>query len=411
MWKNIEYKKSQFDSCKLGILRNCPICNSDNSKCILEIENFQFYLDSEFEPKQFSIRENICLDCFAIYLNPVYSEYGFNVLFREAGQSYGVQESHVKNQITWLDDRNLLSEGFSVLDVGCYDGNFLSNLPEYIYKYGEDIDKPAIERAKKKFIGSQTEFFHGAFETFKFDGKSPDTIIMFHVLEHVANPVKVLEKLRNISKDTTNLVIEVPIIQKGKTNDINGFFSIQHTTHFSHQSLKNCLARSGWDIIEECSMEDYNGFRVRAIPASVNSNEKIYDLKDTTDWYLHLDYLSSWYESLSNVEATIGKINQQSKYVIWGGGAHTEFLFQTTSFFHQRNKCKFIIVDGDNLKHGSSWRGIDIFSPKVLNKLNWNDTALVISSYGSQNIIKKAAIEMGVPMQKIFDLYEKIIHY
>ena len=41
MWKNIEYKKSQFDSCKLGILRNCPICNSRKFDFILRTRDFR----------------------------------------------------------------------------------------------------------------------------------------------------------------------------------------------------------------------------------------------------------------------------------------------------------------------------------------------------------------------------------
>ena len=79
--------------------------------------------------------------------------------------------------------------------------------------------------------------------------------------------------------------------------------------------------------------------------------------------------------------------------MIWGGGAHTEFLFQTTSFFHTYNNSDFIIVDGDPLKHGNSWRGINIFSPDILDKFNWDNKALLISSYGSQDTIKEIALE------------------
>ena len=135
MWSSLTNKKNNLDQSKLGCFRNCPICDSKNSKKIFELENFQFYSDSETLNKQFSIKENICFDCFAIYLNPVYTEYGFQVLFDQAGQSYGVLESHILEQINWLNQRNLLDEGSSILDVGCYDGEFLSKLPNNIFKY------------------------------------------------------------------------------------------------------------------------------------------------------------------------------------------------------------------------------------------------------------------------------------
>ena len=47
MWKYINHKKNILGSQPLGIDRSCPICNSSKSKTILELENFQFYSDSD----------------------------------------------------------------------------------------------------------------------------------------------------------------------------------------------------------------------------------------------------------------------------------------------------------------------------------------------------------------------------
>ena len=134
------------------------------------------------------------------------------------------------------------------IDVGCYDGNFLSKLPENIKKVGVDIDAPAIERGRNIHQKKKISFFTGDFETFSYDEVEPDTITMYHVLEHLSRPVEVLKKLHSISKPSTKIVVEVPIIEDGNTNDINGFFSIQHTTHFSSNSLLNCLAVAGWEV-------------------------------------------------------------------------------------------------------------------------------------------------------------------
>lgn len=416
MWNLLNSQKKYSNENSLGSYRSCPICGSKKSKKIFELENFQFYLDSEEEPKQFSVKENICLECFAIYLNPVYSEKGLRVLFREAGQSYGVLESHVSEQIAWLDKRGLLTENSSILDVGCYEGTFLSKIPNYVKKYGVDIDKKAVETAQKRYAKNGTEFYHGAFESFEYKGNAPDTIVMFHVLEHLVDPIAVLIKLKKISKSSTNLIIEVPIIEQGETNDINGFFSIQHATHFSKNSLKKCLTKSRWKIVEEYSMNDYNGFRVHCVPElKIDFNTKIENLSKEIDFLLYLDYLSSWYKSLKNIEKKICNIKKLPFYIIWGGGAHTEFLYQTTSFFHKRKKSKFLIVDSDSTKHEGTWRGIKIFNPKILETIakdiEWNDTGLLISSYGSQSLIKKAAIESGVKESSILELYKNIVRY
>lgn len=409
MWNKFNTYNLKLDQTKLGHLRSCPICDSNNYKKIFELENFQFYSDSNTDPKQFSIRENICFECFAIFLNPVYSDYGFNILFEQAGQSYGVLESHIAEQIKWLTERKLLNNSSSILDVGCYDGEFLSKLPNNISKYGVDIDKPAIEKARARFNGNSAKFYHGAFENFDYTGNPPDTIIMFHVLEHVAHPKSVLKKLNQISKATTNLIIEVPVIQNGFTNDINGFFSIQHATHFSHNSLRNCLNLSGWEIIEECPMPDYNGFRINAIPKKdINSNNILITNKE--DWAMHLNYLSHWHNILNNVEKKISKLNN-NKFIIWGGGAHTEFLFQTTSLFHNRKNSDFLIVDSDPLKQGTKWRGINILKPDVLSNFKSEEIGYIVSSYGSQYIIKDLILEFGIPKDNIHLLYDKIIQY
>ena len=129
------------------------------------------------------------------------------------------------------------------------------------------------------------------------------------------------------------------------------------------------------------------------------------------DWYLQLDYLSSWYESLKNVEEKINNIKNLPFYVIWGGGAHTEFLYQTTSFFHSKTESKFLIVDSDELKHGKSWRGIKIYDTSILKDLDWKDKGLIISSYGSQNQIKKIALDTGISKEHLVCLYENITRY
>ena len=168
VWNKVNSFKENHGSKALSNFRPCPICRSIDSKTVLGMDNFQFYSDSGCNPKLFNVRESICLSCFAIYLNPCYSEYGFNILFSEAGQSYGSAQEHTNEQIEWLKNNELLDDGICLLDVGCYDGNFLSQLPDSVKKIGVDIDKSAIERGRQKNKKVDIEFFSGDFETFLY---------------------------------------------------------------------------------------------------------------------------------------------------------------------------------------------------------------------------------------------------
>ena len=390
--------------------RACPICGSKKSKTVMSLEGFQFYLDSDKTPKLFDVRECICLSCYAVYLNPCYSQCGFNDLFSEAGQSYGSTDGHTDEQISWLKHNNLLSEGYCVLDVGCYDGNFLSKLPKRIKKVGVDIDEPAIKRGRKRHQKANINFFSGDFETFFYDEIEPDTITMYHVLEHLPRPVEVLKKLRSISKPSTKIVVEVPIIEDGNTNDINGFFSIQHTTHFSSNSLHNCLALAGWEITKIHKTIDYNGYRVIAsiISESVDETALTHDKKD---WISLNSSLSSWYNAISFVENIVQNIKKMDRFIIWGGGAHTEYLYQTTSLFHIHNESSFIIIDSDPIKQGKTWRGLSVYDPSIFKEMDWLSTSLIISSYGGQESIAEEASKIGIPEACIIKLYETIRRY
>ncbi len=403
-WSKIDSFHENSSSATLLQKRSCPICASTDDRPITSFSNFQFYSDSDKSPKRVDINVVQCLNCSAIYMNPCYSMTGFQTLFAEAGKSYGASAGRADEQIAWLSQHELVKSGTRILDVGCYNGQFLGHLPDNVYKVGVDIDLPAIELARRN-LGSSAEFFHADFNQFSYSG-TIDVIIMFHVLEHLPNPLEVLKNLRSLASPQTRLIVEVPVLEEASTNDICGFFSAQHLTHFSRTTLSMCLTASGWNICDSIQHKEYNGFRIIAKPTSPCSisHSKSHDTE-----YLYT-YLSQKYSAIKDVEEKLLEVN--SPYiVIWGGGLHSEFIYQITSFFHCQPERNYIIIDSDPLKSGKSWRGIPIYSPDILNSILENDFELLISSYGSQRQIEDAAIKLGVKPERIVKIYDKFRVY
>jgi len=200
--------------------------------------------------------------------------------------------------------------------------------------------------------------------------------------------------------------VEVPILENGATNDINGFFSVQHLTHFSRGSLENVMRAGGWRILEIQTQPDYNGCRVVAVP---NSAAEIAANRD--DARLLYEYLTSWYRAVADVEARISAMDAAPDLVIWGGGLHSEFLYQFTSLFRRAGKTRYAVVDSDPLKQGKTWRGIPMQPPGVLSGLDWSSARLLVSTYGSQAEVVAEAGSLGVPERAILTLYETIRRY
>lgn len=398
-WKKINVINNSNNKLLL-MERPCPVCQHDQTSTVLTLNNFQFFSDSEHNPKQATLQEQICENCHALFLNPCYSNTGFSILFEEAGQSYGSTQQRPLEQFNWINDRVKLKNS-SFLDIGCGSGSFLASLPNNIKKVGVDIDQQSIDIAKKN--NSDITFICSAFENIAYD-EPVDVMTMFHVLEHLQNPLQTLQRLHQIANDNTIFVIEVPIIENGLTNDINGFFSAQHLTHFSRNSFKNILALAGWKILEWQEQPGYNGCRVLAEKTTPNPILS----SDNNQKYQLYCYLQNWYQSIAEAEKQLQKVNSK-QCVIWGGGMHLEFIYQVSSLFNK--DIEFIVVDKDKNKQGKTWRGIEIKDPSIIPQLLDKEVYFIASSYRNQDIIKAELNNYGVAKEKIITLYDHINVY
>jgi SAM-dependent methyltransferase len=404
-WAPVDSGPRCYTSPTLTTYRPCPVCGSLRAKSFSELSDYQFYTDDPDLPKRTTIRNVQCESCFAAFLNPVYTDVGYQILFAQAERSYGAKATHVEEQLSWMVDRELLGEGAAVLDVGCYDGSLLEIMPAGVRRIGVDIDAAAIERARGR-LGNEAELVHGDFERFEIS-TAPDLILMLHVLEHLPRPVSALAALRKVAHESTRLVIEVPVLEGRPTNDLVGFFTIQHTTHFSRRSLANCLARAGWRTVESWPHPDYNGNRVMCVPATPD-HSSIGDPEDTT---LVREALIRWHRATIAVTRATAPLAETDRCIIWGGGVHLEHLYAMTPFFRARRGREYVILDSDEAKQGHTWRGIDIHHPDALTDPGAAGVPILASSYGSQLEIARAAVEYGVEPNLVCTLYDEVNAY
>ena len=404
-WQAVDTFDKNFFSPKTAEERPCPVCGSSRYRTFQTLRDLQYYCDSADAPKRFHLSEAQCLDCFCVFQNPSYSAYGFQVVLAEAGCSYGASAGRDDETIAWLHRHDLLRSSSILLDAGCYDGRFMAKLPADLQKIGVDIDEPALAKARQIHAGQNTQYILGEFETFQCE-KRPDVVLMLHVLEHLGRPAAALQNLRRISHPKTQLVLEVPVMELGFTNDINGSFPPLHLTHFTRASLRNCMAAGGWQIQQADELTEYNGYRVIATPIPGNSAAPNLE-RDDHAYQLLATHLERWYQAQGEVEKRISRFDAFSNYALWGGGFHTEMLYQLTSLFRHKER-RFLLVDLDPLKQNKSWRGIAIHPPDALKEVDWCEACFIPSSYQHHEAMRASAVALGVPGDRIIQLYDSV---
>ena len=344
-------------------------------------------------------------------MNPAYTELGLSVFFKQAGKSYGASEGREREQVEWLWKLDSIKKITKILDIGCYDGRFLRSFPGPIKRVGIDFDKSAIESA-----GTQDpdgEYHCGLVENLSQEKVGTvDLISLIHSIEHTTNPKALLQSLLSISQPETLIYIETPIIELATESDgdINGFFSVQHMTHFSRNSLKRLVVESGFEIVKWFEHSDYNAARVLLTPKTSEIAEYAIDNRNYDDVLELHRYLESWHAS---IKLALRKLFDSLKFgedlIIWGAGAHTEILFQHagpfwTSFYTR-------IIDKDSKKVGNYFRGLEVEPVEILLEIDLRKTIFLVSSYAASVEITQHLLNLGVPNSRIIRLYDVIKAY
>jgi len=246
---------------------NCAVCKADNTEKICE--RGQFGLPTHVV---------ICKECGLSYLNPRWDKARYIHFYEKEYDKYyrpNVKKNTERAGINYYLPvyERLTKSGFlpnniqQVLDIGSGDGNNLEYLMEQIPNADYYAIEPSEECRKTltdmgvKMLGSDVDInFHEKFEGFF------DVIIMRHVLEHFADPVSAMQKVRTILKDDGIVYIAVPNNLKfGNSKLLDNWFRVVHTYYFNIHSLGNVFKKSGIKTLLIEEGDEYNQRELFAI--------------------------------------------------------------------------------------------------------------------------------------------------
>jgi len=235
----------------------CPIC-----------ENFSDF-DTLFKKDKFGLECNVaaCKKCGLLMINPRMTQNAYNDFYdKEYRRLYFGKEATEDNLdidfeqktprginiFEFIKEKANIKEFNNqyVVEIGCCSGANLKPFKEAGAQItGLDLDTKYLNYGK---IHKALDLNYGSISDFKFE-KSPDIIIYSHVLEHILDLDKELKRIKEISKASTYIYIEVPGILNflNRHNDKTYIMSIgiAHTFYFSLNSLKYLFEKYGFELV------------------------------------------------------------------------------------------------------------------------------------------------------------------
>lgn len=159
--------------------------------------------------------------------------------------------------------RRWIQPGQTLLDVGCGGGELVFVLSRQgIVACGHEEDSCYAEYARREFGIVVSD---GTWQTFEECQNRFDMITLFHVLEHLPQPVEALARLRSCLAPDGRVVVEVPNLEFAFTLSLNRFHRA-HLYHFNPFTLSAVGERAGFRALEVFTSED--GGNVTAVFAA-----------------------------------------------------------------------------------------------------------------------------------------------
>ncbi|TGL10762.1 class I SAM-dependent methyltransferase [Leptospira meyeri] len=269
-------------------LNTCYLCNTSS---------FQNRPGKVRDNDQLIVRE--CLSCGLVFLS------SFEHIHKDHYQESGMHGDSLPEISEWLnetekdDDRRFrfLKEKMAnrnVLDFGCGVGGFLIKAKE-VAKVADGLELET--RLQSHFKKNGISVFTGLDEIAK-SGKKYDLITAFHVVEHLSDPISIINELSKFLTKTGELIIEVPssndallTLYENKAFSEFTYWS-QHLFLFNAQTLASLVKKTNLQLnwikyIQRYSLSNHLYWLAKGKPGG----HKIWN-------HLNSDILDQTYESV-----------------------------------------------------------------------------------------------------------------
>ena len=225
----------------------CPVCSETQGRVNLTVCNERWAVLN-------------CIKCGTGRLDPapttheIASFYPLDYYGREGSKFEGAVELLVRaiaaRQARFLCKR--LPSGGRILDVGCGRGTLLAAVADQGFEaHGMEISAAAAHGADTR---ANIVIAPGLIEA-KYPAEFFDEIVIWHVLEHLTNPLEVIRECHRLLKPGGHLVVAVPNYSSWQSRwSRENWFHLdlpRHLFHFPINGLKQMVSRCEFKVLSE----------------------------------------------------------------------------------------------------------------------------------------------------------------
>lgn len=231
----------------------CPLCSGTRSEVLRHVAVSHPKVGGTYRLRR-------CRDCDLVQLAPRLEDatlatlYGEEFYFPEASVFSGVADG-VKALIQ--DARRQVVEKRArvgrLLDVGSGDGAFVHHMASHGWDAtGLDFSRAASELATRR--GLRGRYLMGSLADHDLPPGSFDAVTMWQVLEHIGEPVAMLERVRALLRPGGLLVASVPNLD-GLSAALTqerwwGLDVPRHLVHYTPATLRRALTEAGLHVVD-----------------------------------------------------------------------------------------------------------------------------------------------------------------
>ena len=227
----------------------CPVCLSQHHQTLYTLEKGQLLTCKNCNLVFYSPRATLD-ELEAFYNSQDYRDYYQNSLMTEKVFSQKrYQQLH--QLINHYNPKLFFSSPKYLLDIGCGSGNFLSVASQNGWEVtGSELSSIAVQKANQMI---ENTVLTGDILSLDLPDNYYDLITIYHVIEHLIDPISTLEKIKSHLKPQGIAFIETPNIKslgsKIRGQKWSNITPPEHISYFNPNSLSYCLKKAGFNSV------------------------------------------------------------------------------------------------------------------------------------------------------------------